>query len=215
MQLFLGQVGGLLATTGFLGVWFDLKGRRALSDEVLAIANLSEDIKRAGVKCVTGRYLEEVAWVDLFKGAHELDIMVAYGRTWRNTHQDRLQKAVQSGATVRVFLPDPGNELMVQVLADRFGYNQEKVRQEIEDAIQFYRELGSSMGKLVDVRLHAVDPVFSCYRFDGRAVITLYSHARKRHTLVPTLVVGEGDLYTYVHDEIEALAAESKPTQWS
>lgn len=209
-QAFICQLGGLLIATGLLTVCWEARGRRTFADEILAITNVSGDITRAGIRRVTGRYLEEVAWAEWFRDVHELDIVVAYARTWRHTHHGRLETAVRSGATVRVFLPDPGKDLMVRVLADRFGSDADTVRREIEDSVRFYQDLGSSSGNRVQVRLHTADPVFSCYRFDGRAVITLYSHARERRTHVPTLVVGEGDLYDFVRGEIEALVRESE-----
>lgn len=66
------------------------------------------------------------------------------------------------------------------------------------------------------VYVRSGDVVFSCYRFDSRAVLTLYSHTRQRRSRVPTFVVKSGDLFTFVYEDITAILEQSQqifPTQ--
>jgi hypothetical protein len=58
--------------------------------------------------------------------------------------------------------------------------------------------------------VRAGDAVFSCYRFDSQAVLTLYSHGRERRNQVPTLVVRGGELFDFVYNEIAAIAEQSR-----
>jgi hypothetical protein len=212
MQALLGQSGGLILATGLLTVAWDLFGRRALADEVLAKAGLSSDIVRAGIVRVTNQYLAEVEWTSLFRDVNKLDIVVAYGATWRNAHRASIAAVAQrSGARIRVFLPDPDDDQTVAVLAERFNFERADLIGKINEAIRDFRELAVVGGATVEVWLRAGDAVFSCYRFDTKAVLTLYSHGRERRTQVPTFVVHEGELFDFVYGELSSIAAQSRP----
>jgi hypothetical protein len=51
--------------------------------------------------------------------------------------------------------------------------------------------------------------LFSCYRFDQTAVVTLYSHQRLRVS-VPTIVVRDGgSFYDFIRKELEAIKSQS------
>lgn len=212
VQAFLAQAGGLLLATGLLAVAWDLFGRRALADEVLAKAGLSADVVRAGISRVTNQYLGEVEWASLFRDVNKLDIVIAYAATWRNTHRASLQQvARQADARIRVFLPDPEDDRTVAVLADRFGTQPAGLVNKINEAIRDFRSLAVPGGAAIEVWLRAGDAVFSCYRFDSNAVLTLYSHGRGRRTQVPTFVVSGGELFDFVYNELTAIAAQSRP----
>jgi hypothetical protein len=212
VQAFLGQFGGLLVATGLLAVAWDLFGRRALADEVLAKAGLSADIARAGIVRVTDQYLADVEWASLFRDVTKLDIFVAYAATWRSTHWGSLQQvARRSGARIRIFLPDPSNDRTVAVLADRFHTQPHALIGKINEAVREFRSLAVPGGATLEVWLHAGDAVFSCYRFDSKAVLALYSHGQERRTQVPTFVVDGGELFEFVYNELESIAAHSKP----
>jgi hypothetical protein len=213
MQAFLAQGGGLLLATGLLAVAWDLFGRRALADEVLAKAGLSRDVVRAGIEGVTTQYLTEVEWASLFRDVSKLDIFVAYAATWRNSHRGSLQQLAQRpDARIRVFLPDPSDRRTVEVLADRFSMQPADLVTRINEAIDDFESLAVPGRASIEVYVRAGDAVFSCYRFDGRAVLTLYTH-RKRRTQVPTFVLSSGELFDYVYNELTAIAEQSTPAR--
>jgi hypothetical protein len=211
MQAFLAQSGGLLLATGLLAVVWDLFGRRALADEVLAKAGLSADVTRAGIVRVTNQYLTEVEWASLFRNVSKLDILFAYAATWRNTHRASLEQvAGRSGARIRVFLPDPNDARTVEVLADRFSMSSADLIAKINEAIRDFKALAVPGGAAVEIYVRAGDAVFSCYRFDSQAVLTLYTHGRERRTQVPTLVIRGGELFGFVYSEVKAIASQSR-----
>lgn len=212
MAAFLGQVGGLLLATGLLAVAWDVFGRRAFAREVLAKARLSAEVVDSGVTTITDQYLHEVAWEDLFDGARHVDIVVAYAATWRNTHWSKLQAVASTqGAAIRVFLPDPDDSDTVANLSRRFGKAEDIVRGLILDAASDFGSLACTPGASVEVHYRAGDALFSCYRFNQRAVFTLYSHSGERQTSVPTFVVAGGDLFKFIRNEIDAIASQSRP----
>lgn len=211
LKVTLNQVAGLIIATGLLTAGWELLGRRRFAEEVLATARLSAEVVDAGILRVTDQYLEDVEWADLFDGADKLDIVVAYGRTWRNAHRERLCSVVRrSGTRLRVFLPDPDDDLTVKVLANRFNMEPAVLKATVEEALRDFSGLADEGPGVVEVYVRAGDAVFSCYRFDKRAVLTLYSHSKKRQTSVPTYVVRSGKLFNFVYDELDAIKSQSR-----
>lgn len=211
LQVTLNQIAGLIIATGLLSVGWDLVGRRRFAAEVLEKAQLSADVVDAGIMRVTDQYLEDVEWSELFEGVTAVDVVVAYGRTWRNTHEKRLKAvAARPGTRLRVFLPDPDHDLTMDVLADRFNMAADDLKTTVREAIREFSKLRTEGGGDVEVHVRAGDAVFSCYRFDSRAVFTTYSHSKERRTSVPTFVLSTGKLYKFVRDELEAIESQSR-----
>src|SRR2546430_14254593 len=72
---FLAEGGAALFIAGVLAVIWELVGKRAFADEILAKANMSRDLAEAGVEVVTDSFKDErVRWDLLFKNAYRLDI---------------------------------------------------------------------------------------------------------------------------------------------
>lgn len=204
------QIAGLVVATGLITVAWELLGKRRFAAEVLAKARLSTDVVDAGITRVTDQYLEDVEWADLFEGANKIDMVVAYARTWRNTHAHRLRSvAARSGTRLRFFLPDPDDEVTMRVLAARFNQDPHSLAATVREAVSEFSALATQGGGRVEVYVRPGDAVFSCYRFDGRAVLTLYSHARERRTSVPTFGVRGGQLFKFVYEEIAAIKSQS------
>lgn len=210
---FISQLGGLLAATGLVTFAWELHGRRQFADETMALAGLSQDLKRAGIVRVANQYLEDQQlWNDLFRDVHKLDILVAYASTWRNAHRARLETVAKNpSARIRVFLPDPGDDQTIQNLAQRFSTDADDLRRKIREAIRDFEDLRRPKGAKVEIRLRTGDLVYSCYRFDSQAVITLYSHARKRQSQVPMFLVRQGDLFDFVYQDLTTIASDSRP----
>lgn len=205
------NLGGLTVATALLSAAWELFGKRAFAEEVMAKASLSADVEKSGITHVTDAYLDTVPWNDLMTGASKVDIVVAYANTWRNAHLTRLQLLAKApGVRVRVFLPDPDDPFTMSLLANRFGKNAGDVESKVREAIHEFGELRQPGGADLQVFVRSGDAVFSCYRFDGRAVLTLYSHSRERRSAVPTLVVQNGDLWKFIYTEIGAILAQSR-----
>ncbi|WP_157571558.1 hypothetical protein [Nocardioides alkalitolerans] len=204
------NMGGVVVATTLISAAWELFGKRSLASEVMAMANLGADIQKSGIQHVTDAYLDTVPWDDLMTGATKVDIVVAYASTWRNAHWSRLEQlAANPKAQIRVFLPDPGDPQTMRLLSERFGKKPPEVRTKVEEAISEFGRLRGTGGADLSIHVRKGDLVFSCYRFDGQAVLTLYSHSRERRSNVPTFVVKTGSLWQFVHDEIEVIAAQS------
>jgi hypothetical protein len=187
------DVGALVFAAGILSVGWELLGRRALTEEVLAAADLSSDIRNAGLKRVATHYLD-VEWDGLLADARHVDLFFTYGQTWRNTHATGLRNLVARDATrLRVVLPDRDDEGLMLQLASKFKYDVSDLRDLIDkaelDFVNVARQAAESSS--VELRRTPQFPVFSYYRLDRRCFGVLYSQAPGRVD-VPTFECEEG-----------------------
>lgn len=205
----LGQTGGLLVATGLIALVWDLVGKRAFTAEVLSRAQLRSDLVDSGLERVTGRYLTDVEWDDLFTASRSLDVVVAYASTWRSDSQGRIENLLaRRNGKLRVFLPDPDDAETMSVLAQRFGTSSAALEGKVREAIKDFRAFASKGD--VEIYVRPGDAVFSCYQFDHKSVITLYSHSKERRWSVPTFVVADGFLREFIGSDIEAIKNQSK-----
>jgi hypothetical protein len=206
------EAGALLLVTGTLALLWELRGRRALTREVLAAADLSDEIIRSGLTRVTERYLQDVEWNTLIASAQEIDLFFSYAQTWRHTHEPALRAFVaRPGTTLRVVLPDRTDTVVLEALARKYNYRPGKIDGRIEDAesdlIALKTEAHASSSVTVK-RLNDV-PVFAYYRFDGSCVVTMYSQIHERGG-VPTFVCGRtGSFYKYFQRQFEGVLASA------
>ncbi|MFG2018943.1 hypothetical protein [Actinomadura geliboluensis] len=213
IQAFVNGVGGALIGAVALGILWELVGKRALVDEMHEKFEMSADVKTAGLVGIGTNYVADPDWDSYFAGVSKLDIFVAYGQTWRNQHLTQLREvARRPDARIHVYLPDPEDATELKALARKFGSDLSSLRQKIEETRAAFQELAQPGGAEVTVYYRPPYSVFSFYRFDSTAVITLYSHSRRRQPGVPTLICkAGGSLFQFVYDEISALRDVCRP----
>jgi hypothetical protein len=116
------ESGAALFISGILAVLWELAGKRAFADEILAKANMSRDLAEAGIEVATYSFKDKrIDWENLFKSTCRLDIFIAYGHTWRNTQSEHINKLLSDpDAKLRIILPDPEDEELVKSLSLRF-----------------------------------------------------------------------------------------------
>ena len=210
LQGLLNNVAGtIIASVGLVVLW-ELFGKRSFRREILETAKYASDMELAGVSHVGTNYLKEPDWDNFFKGVDYLDIFFAYGRTWRNSNRENLEGlAARSGTRIRVFLPDPTDEYTMNILSARFSYEPTKLIDLVNEAKDDFASLSVSPSSKVEVYFRRGDSLFSCYRFGSQAVLTLYSHQKKR-TGVPTVVCQSGgSLYDFFRQEFDAICEQS------
>jgi hypothetical protein len=213
------EVGVFLLATGALTLLWDLVGKRAFTDEILAKANMSRDLADAGIEVFTGNFRDHrIPWPEMFKGANRLDLFVSYASTWRNNHISDIQRLLsRKDGRIRVILSDPNNEDLLAVLAKRFGREQDYLKKQIEESIKFWQERNNDIeepkngkGK-VEIYLTDVAPFFTFYVFNTKAVAAFYNH-RQGIKPVPAFVCDEdGYMFRYLADEFEGILGNAKP----
>jgi len=210
LQGVLNNVGGAVIASVALIVLWELRGKRSFSREILETAQYAADIESSGVTRIGTNYLKDPDWDALFADVEKLDIFFAYGRTWRNSNLDNLREiASKKRGRLRVFLPDPSHNETIAVLAERFGMDPAQLVTNIEEAKNEFSGIHNAKGAEVEVYYREGDALFSCYRFDNTAVITLYAHQKKR-VQVPTIICKNGgQLYDFVRAELKAIQEQS------
>jgi hypothetical protein len=174
--------------------------------------HLARDTSAAGLLRIGATFLTDLEWTQLFAEATELDIVVAYGRTWRNLHAPELARlAAKPDRRIRVILADPDDEPTVTVLASRFATTPTELRQRITTTRADYERLHTPGGAAIEIYYRPGDRVFSFYRFDDIAIVGLYSHSRTRNNAVPVFVCARpGELYGFVQDELAVILEQSR-----
>jgi hypothetical protein len=201
------EVGALLLATGALSVLWDLLGRRALTDDLMAAASLASNINESGLQQVARHYLD-ADWNGMLASATQVDLFFAYARTWRNAHATALRELVGRGGTrLRVILPDKADDALMGQLAAKYRYPVPTLRSHIEDAesdIENLRRQASPQA-MVELKRTCEFPVFTYYRFDRTCIVALYAQAPGRVD-VPTLECAQGgSLYAFFRDQFDAL----------
>ncbi len=202
------QLGGLLITIGGLGILWDLRGKREIMDEMLEKARIASDVSAAGLDRVTMNWLD-VPWDELFRDAKQVSVFISYGSSWRKVHWTKLQEFARGAKnSLRLYLPDPNDEPTMQVLAQRYDYTLEKIRANILETAEEIAKLGISCPADIRIYYRPGDPAYTCYRFDEKVLVTLYSHKRERGQ-VPTVLVKRGTFRDFFMQDLDAIERQS------
>jgi len=209
LRSILDELGGLLFVTGGLTVFWELRGRRDLIDEVLAKANIASDVKASGLTGVSMDW-NATPWATYIREAREITVFIAYGSSWRKLYWVPLSEfAAKKGNSIRVILPDPDDGPTVGILAQRFDYTPEKTADLIREMAQEMAKLHRTDGADIRIYYRAGDPTYTLYRFDDKYVITLYANRRARGD-VPAFLLGEGSLQTFFAEDLDAIVRQSR-----
>ncbi|MGW6266437.1 hypothetical protein [Cellulosimicrobium funkei] len=208
-QVFVSQLGGILITTGGLGVLWELRGRRDVIEEVLDQVELSSDVKASGIRRASMDW-KSIEWPSLFANAKDIVIFAAYASTWRNNHwSDLTAFSRKQGNSLTVILPDPASEDTMRVLARRYQYTPGKIKDRVEETARAFAGLSSPAGATVKVYYRDAEPTHTCYRFDDKSVVTLYSHKRARGD-VPAFTLESGSFAEFFLDDLDAVRSQSR-----
>ncbi len=215
------EIGVFLFVTAALTLLWDIVGKRAFTDEVLAKANMSLDLADAGIEVFTADFRDHhIPWPELFKCANKLDLFVSYASTWRNNHLSYIERLLsRKDGQIRVILSDPNNDELLGVLAKRFGKEKDFLKKQIEESIKFWQERNKhskeaeNASDKVKIYLTDVTPFFTFYLFNTKAVAAFYNH-RQGRIPVPAFVCDEdGYMFRYLTEEFEGILGNAKAAE--
>jgi hypothetical protein len=151
-------------------------------------------------------------WERLFKNAHELDLVIMYGRTWRNTYLKHIRNMLKRpGGQLRIVLPEVKTASpLLRLYAERLNTTERTLFGRIEDAKTEFKDLR----KWGHVEIYTT-PFYlnhALYLFDHAGVLAFYAF-RTHRCPTPALVVREGDLLNFLRKDFEWLVAPENPTR--
>lgn len=201
------DLGSLLVSTVTIAILWELAAKRAFLSELMTQVKIAEEIREAGLIRIFAEP-QKVNWDEMFSRAKNLDIFFMYGSTWRSNNFRNLERLASSkGARIRVILPDPTNQKLMEELSARVHKTPERLKERIDEAANEFKK----MFRKSDFSLwySTESPLYSCYRFDKNFVLTIYHHGPIKHKEVPTFVVEEGGkIYNFLHQEFEFFLEE-------
>lgn len=214
LRALLMQLGSLLIVSLALAFLWELFGRRIFLQEMLALAQISQDLRGAGLLRVV-QSPNQIDWAPLIEGATCIDVFFTYGRSWRGHFYQQLQAVISRPNTVmRIVLPDPDDKPLMKSLGLRFKKSSADQAADIREAHDFFAEIAANKTNKtnkdqVQVWYTTAAPVVSLYRFDGTAVVALYPHKAKVD--LPHFVCRRGgSLYAYAMDQLTILTSRTE-----
>lgn len=181
------------------------------SDNILAKLTISSSIDDAGLLDIKMQS-RDITWGEYFEKVNEVDLFFTYARTWRHTNSNLLDQLVRrKGCRLRVVLPNPENNVILQELSNRFTKSPEEFRNLINEATKDYlklREVGEKYGAKVELWHASVTPMFTIYRFDKTMILALGSYKGTKGDVPHIICKPKGALYKYAIEEFETLIGE-------
>lgn len=195
----LNDLGSIVIVSVAFVLVFDYWQKEAFFAELFGAAKASAQLAQSGLTGFFASFHDGVDWDEIFRRSTHLDIMFAYGATWRNTHLQRVERLLgQDKARVRAVLPSTQEAAVVAELALRFSLTNAELVHRIDDAVAFFRQLAQKFPGRVEVYAVRRSLSYSSYRFNNDALLVLYNHREGRNS-VPTFVCQRGGgLYDFL-----------------
>ncbi len=202
------NLGSLLFVTGIISTAWELFGKRAFVDELFMLFSISKSSVEAGIIDYSNSFQDQkIDWDSLFRNAVQIDLIFWGSSTWRNHHFGRMENFIERKRTqLTVILPDFRDLNTIQNIAYQMNKKADDVRRYIDDAIEYFIKLNKkNPAAKISIWLIKQPSWFSVFRFDNKAVVSLYSH-RHEHVSVPALVCSKGGkLFDFVEKEIDSI----------
>lgn len=207
------EVSALIAASGLVAFIWEISIKRTFFNEVMEKVGLATDADKAGLSRITMEFYRDIDWKMFFRNVKNLDILFSYGGTWRSINTLELSEiADRQGVSVRVILPNPTNDALMEQLGQRYNIDKGVMITRVREAENdFYSKFYDHPSSQLTVLYTDIAPIFDFYKFDNVAVITLFSY-RKGKNPVPAIIVKRGGtLYKFVEEELKAFVEGPTP----
>lgn len=204
------QVGAAIIVSVALGLIWDFWGRRSLAAEVLERVGASTDVDRLGIRKLDMSF-QGLDWSKFFEEARKVDILVIYARTWRNVARAPLEAFLSSKSnTLRFCLPDPECDWLMEALAKRLDSKPDEVKRKILESAEVITDLRGQGRAKIQIYFRAGEPLYSMYVSESVAVLSLYPHRKEQGHVVPTAILGRGELLNFAMDDFKDALQEAR-----
>lgn len=201
----------LLATLGtFFGitVFSDLYTTEKISSQIFKQFSIFNQASKAGFSYFYSEF-NMIPWADLFKNTRKsFTFNVNYAERWRGQVQNELIKLLKDGVSISVYLPDNEIDEVYLALDHRYNYGNyskdiESTKIKIQKAIDFYIDL-KKYGN-ISVFLFPGTFQHSYYIFDDKEIVVGPQKHGKDKGIVPAFMIKEGELVTYIMEDMKRI----------
>ena len=182
-------------------VW-EIIAKRTFAEEVLGIANISENLRNSGIIYYYDSFLK-IDWRKIISEAHTISMFITYGRTWRENNRDVLEDFFQKGGKMKVYLPDNTKDSLMTYYDERFQFQQGKTKEYVNEAIEYY------LGKGAEVKLYNGMLFSTYYVIDEICLLAVFNHRKDKSTVPAIKATKKGFLGSFIEKEFEAIDAQS------
>jgi len=205
-QAVIRDLGGLFVVSIAITLIWELCAKRAFSDELLTKANISQQISRSGLIHLVHNP-HEINWKDYIESSKNIELFFTYGKNWRSTHENELHEfAMRQGTELRVVLPNPENDYLLDELTMKYDKTIDELRNRILSARKDYSKIRVKYNANISIWYTNLTPIFTLYKFDKVAVISLQSYENRKGG-VPHLVAKKGgSLYAFINRQFQSFS---------
>ena len=107
---------GVGAGNGLGGLLNAFTGKGSSSGQTQAVSQQ----EKAAIKATQANPASAAAWAALIQASSTIRIMVHYFDTWINHNEDALRTFFGHGGKLYIVLPDPNNDVLVDIIHGRF-----------------------------------------------------------------------------------------------
>lgn len=191
-------------------VFWEVGGKRSFAKDILDLAKMSNNIVDSGIEYFYEDF-KQIEWEKELKYKKNLKVAFSYGYTWTNDNRQTLEKFIEDGGTLQVFLPDYKDNKIISCLAERFpnpedneDYTAEdNVRNKIKGSIVSFKKLGAT------IYLYNGTYQSTYYLYDDTGIMASFNH-KKTKSYVPAIKAKQGgQLFNFIKSEINVINEQS------
>lgn len=194
------EIGSSLFAIGSLSLAWDLFAKRSFAAEIFEIAKINKDLKDSGILSIGKDYLRDVDWKNEIENSRELQVLFAYGSTWRNTVSNTI---ADCNIKVTIYLPNPQHADTLNALSQIIPKTPSELKLKIEDAQSQFTT--KKIGKKTTVHLVNAIPKYTIYLFDTRGVMIPYPHKDQKSNSPIIICKKGGWLYSFLQEELDSI----------
>lgn len=213
------SVGAVLLTSGVVTIVYEYFLRKSTIKDVIKWVRIKESLVQAGVIDYFSDFWA-IEFGKFFAQAREVDIFLAYGKTWYNANSYHIRRLLRRpDSHIRVCFLNPSSKKSISAAANLFEKTTRELRKVINEVKDSYEKLikrckGKDHGSL-QIYLGSVFVNQSFYRFDDKFVYVIHPLAtgrEERERTIPCVLVErrpggleeDPSIFTWVKSEFEA-----------
>lgn len=206
-RIFLITIMSAGATALLANVLWETIAKYTFALQIRKLIGISNNIDQSGIETVYFNFLR-INWELELEKAKSLDVVYVYGKTWRESNRDILEKFIKCGGTINFYVPNPLIEEYMEEFDRRFSFSPEKkgeTKSRVLDCIHDCLDIGAKVYTF-DHSLQA-----SYYKINDACYMSFFNHKKPGKGSVPAIKANKGgEFFNYISEEIDTIRSHSK-----